>query len=115
MNPSPDISSRTKHFGEAGEGISHKKLPQFPATSLEMVETNYAVGATLYSLFCTFTAVKFSITYTHIHTHTQTTQLHSLYLHRRQLLMPQCVSTRTDFIEYGVWFVRDVRLPPRST
>ena len=52
-----------------------------------MVETNHAVGATLYSLFRTFTAAKFIITYTHIHTHTQTTQLHSLYLHRRQLLI----------------------------
>jgi len=71
-----------------------------------MVHTNYAigtilyspfctfaVGATLYSPFCTFTAVKFIITYTHIHTHTQMTQLHSLHLHRRQLLVPQCFHT----------------------
>jgi hypothetical protein len=31
-SPSPDISSRTKHFGKAGEGISNKKFPQFSAT-----------------------------------------------------------------------------------
>jgi hypothetical protein len=55
-----------------------------------MLETNYAVSATLYRPFCTFPAVKFITTYTHIHTHTQTTQLHSLYQHRRQLLMAQC-------------------------
>jgi len=33
--PSSDISSRTKHFGKAGEGISRKKFPQFSATSLQ--------------------------------------------------------------------------------
>ena len=90
------FSSRVRRLiFKAEQNISEKQAKTFLKRSslnsllilFKMVDTNYAVRATLYCPFCTFTTVQF-ITHTHIHAHTQTTQLHSLYLHSSQLLMP---------------------------